>query len=50
MCTGNDGLGWERQAHKVIDTTNLLEDKTAKEQRCAVGLEKIRELRERTGL
>lgn len=41
---------WERQCHKIIETENLIEDKTAQERRCAEGLEKIRKLRAEAGL
>lgn len=49
-CTGDDGQGWERQAHKLIDSTAKLEDKTAKEKRCADGLAQIRKLRQEVGI
>ena len=51
LCTGDDGHAWERQCHKVFEPVGpMLEDKTAKEQRCADGLAQIRALREATGL
>lgn len=46
---GND-TSWERQHHKIIDTTHLIEDTTAKEKRCADGLDAIRALREQVKL
>lgn len=48
LCEINNG--WERQCHRIIDTSNLLEDTTAKEARKATGRSEIRRLREATGL
>lgn len=48
LCLTN--FDWERQCHKVFETENLLEDKTAHERRCSEGLERIRKIREEAGL
>ena len=50
LCTGYDPQAWERRAHKIVDTSTLIEDKTAKEVRQALGLSSIRALREKEGL
>lgn len=50
LATGFDPQAWERRAHRIIDTSHLIEDTTAKERRAAEGLERIRQLREQTGL
>jgi hypothetical protein len=41
---------WERQCHKQIDTSHMIENTTAKEKRIADGLNAIRALREQVGL
>lgn len=47
LCLTN--FDWERQCHR-IDETIALEDKTAHERRCAVGLDRIRSIRQEAGL
>ena len=46
---GNDN-SWERQCHKDVYRSPMLEDKTANEKRAAEGLSMIRKLRAETGL
>lgn len=50
LCTGYDPQAWERRAHKVIDTSHLVENLSCRERRRREGLEKIRALREEVGL
>jgi hypothetical protein len=38
--------GWERRGHKVIDTSNMIENKTAKEKRKAEGLDHIHSIQD----
>lgn len=48
LCINN--FDWERQCHKEMDRSTLLENTTGKEKRAAEGLANIRKLREETGL
>lgn len=41
---------WQTRCHKTIDTSHLIEDTTAKEERCTEGLNAIRALRAEVGL
>lgn len=50
LILGYADMDWERQCHRVVQRSNLIEDISAKEKRCANGLEEIRKLREATGL
>ena len=50
LCTQYDPNAWKRKAHRVVDRSQLLENKTAKEARRAQNLENIRKLREEAGL
>ena len=50
LCTGYDPQAWERRAHKIVDPSTLIEDKTSKEARRAFGLSAIRALRDEVGL
>jgi hypothetical protein len=48
LCEINNA--WERQAHKIIQTDNMIENKTAKEKRASEGLEQLRKLRQEQGI
>lgn len=50
LCLEHDPDSWERQAHKAVDQSAMLENKTAKERRAADGLANIKKLREEVGL
>jgi hypothetical protein len=50
LCTGHDPESWQRQAHKIIQTDNMIENKTAKEKRASEGLEQLRKLRKEQGI
>lgn len=41
---------WERQCHRVVDQSSMIEDQTAKERRAEEGLANIKKLREEVGL
>lgn len=41
---------WERQAHRIVDQSNMLENKTAKEKRIEQGRNELQKMREELGL
>lgn len=50
LCTGYDPLAWERKAHRILQTDNMIEDTTKKEQDRQYRIEQMKKLREEAGI
>lgn len=50
MCTGYDPQAWERRAHKILRTDNMIEDATKKENDRQYRIEQMKKLREQVGI
>lgn len=50
LCTEYDPGSWERQAHKVVDRSTLLEDKTSQEEKLDERKKALASMREDLGI